>query len=85
MKVIDKREEKEHHFGDLKIGECFFDSSEFFCIKTSEEGGIYLDSDNNWDDCFCYASDCVVPVEVELHIIGQTYAQSCIRRPGREL
>lgn len=71
MKVIDKREEKEYYFGDLKIGDCFFDSDEYFCIKTAEERAIFLgcDSDNNWDECVCQASQYVVPVVVELRIL----------------
>ena len=68
MKVIDKRDKKITTFGELEIGQFFFDECDNFVIKINSEEGHCLDRENclflDYSD-----EDNVTSVEVEIHII----------------
>lgn len=58
-------------FGELKVGDCFFDGCDLFCIKVNDSSCLFSDK-NTWWELYedCSASDEVIPVDTEIHIVS---------------
>jgi hypothetical protein len=71
-KVIMKEEKNGIEFGDLKIGDCFLDGENLFCIKVNPTTCLVANDDleswEEYDDCKSFEE--VYPVDVEIHIIN---------------
>lgn len=68
-KICGKRMDK-ITYGRLKIGDCFFDENDLFCIKVNNSSCLFFKEDS-WqlfEDCTF--SDIVYPVDVEIHIVS---------------
>lgn len=72
-RIIDDRENNVINvFEELKIGEAFIDTDGSFCIKSDYDKSIYMFKDGEtWDTCYREEQDMVIPLKIEIKIIGK--------------
>lgn len=70
-KVIRKEEKNEVEFGSLKVGDCFFDEGDAFCIKVNSTTCLVAYDDDSWKQYSTYDPlEKVFLVNVEIHIVN---------------
>ena len=68
MKVINTSDSLKIIFGDLSIGDVFLDEKNTVCIKTSTNGYIYFNENQEWMGEVTTSHAEVFPVEADLVI-----------------